>query len=77
MIKTILEQLNNPNIGILAGGILLVLIVFYWKERTTQKWMDFVLRLRDCDNVKMDKKVQKKKKSSNNLTPWIPSPERM
>ena len=63
MLKTILEQLNNPNIGILAGGILLVMIVFYWKERTTQKWMDFVLRLRDCDDVKMDKKVQKKKEN--------------
>ena len=61
MLKTILEQLNNPNIGILAGGILLVMIVFYWKERTTQKWMDFVLRLRDCDNAKMDKKAFKLK----------------
>ena len=63
MIDLILTKLNFADLGILTGAVLLVILILYFRDKNTKQWMQFVLKLRNPKNAKLDKKDIPRKKA--------------
>ena len=63
MIELILSKFSPSDLGIMVSAVALVLIVFWFSQRSTQRWMDFIIKMQGCGDdaiKKAEKHIRKK-----------------